>query len=1003
MIAWAVQRPAVVRAIIGALLLAGSVALARLPLATRPHVEFPRLRIAATWPGASAELVEAHVTAPIEAAVQSLRGVRRVSSQSGDGDMWLTVELEEHSKVQLMRLAVLERLELLRPGFPSGASAPRVGTDVPDQLSEQPLLQYTISGPYTAGTLARMCRERITPWISAVPGVAGVDVTGGAEQGVVVAYDAARLRQLAIAPEALAHALSTAQLRRGVGMERIGAGQRPVIVDASSVSTASLEDLPVLSGARGTPFRLGALAAVRLEEDARDRFYRVNGEPAVGLTIVRGPGTDAIRVAAEVRRTMTGVLDQMAPGIKIRVQSDESVDLARELTALAMRGTIAGFLVVLVLIAAFRDYRPVVLVLASAVVAVAGTALGMYLLHVPANLLTIAGLGMGIGILVHNGVVVVCRLRAVPDVPGERAEAARRITPVVCGATLSTAAVLLPFLYLQGNAGAAFAPFALAFALALGWSTLSAIVMIPALGPASASRSVTAPFFRRAYTHSVVFLLRRRRLALAVVVAVLGVVGWSFVRKVPRFNFSVWWNQRPSLTVRLRFPRGSDLSSLDAGMRQFERIVRRRDGVDQVVAQGSNDGAWLQVSFVRGAEMTSLPYRLQEELTHRAMFMGGAMVRVQYQGPGYASGARAGIPQFRIKLLGYSYDQVERIARDLRVRLEHIPRVRNVDINAGRFWGEERAATVVLEPDRAALTRFGLTVRDLASVVSREVSGSIGRTQLAVDGAEMRVSLRSSGARDRSLDDLRGLVVPNRRGAPVRIGDLARVDERQTIAQIDRENQQYVRTISYEFRGPTKLGERTHKAFLESISVPPGYSVSDDSWFSWGEDDSTKGLWFVFAGGVLLVSLVVAVVLDSIWATARLLLTLPIALTGSAAAFWVTGAAFTREAVVGVILVVGLAGNQAIQLVDAALARRRAAARARRAFTATEVVRAARDRSGMIALVTLTTLASLLPLAVGTDADELFGAIALATLGGTIAGTIAALWILPLLLVRWRA
>jgi multidrug efflux pump subunit AcrB len=176
--------------------------------------------------------------------------------------------------------------------------------------------------------------------------------------------------------------------------------------------------------------------------------------------------------------------------------------------------------------------------------------------------------------------------------------------------------------------------------------------------------------------------------------------------------------------------------------------------------------------------------------------------------------------------------------------------------------------------------------------------------------------------------------------------------------------------------------------------------VDDDSWFSWGEDESGKGLWVVFAAGVVLVILAVAIVFDSIWATAMVFLSLPVALAGSAAAFWIAGAAFTREAAVGVILVVGLAVNQAVLLVDAALQHRRRSARGLNAVT---VVRICRDRSGMILLVSLTTLASLVPLAVGTSSGELFQQIAIATLGGTLAGAIVALWVLPLLMLHWRS
>lgn len=996
MIGWAVRRPAVVLAGAAALLLAGGVAFTRLPLATRPHVELPRLGITAQWPGASAELVEAYLTAPIEAATQSVRGVRKISSQSDEGATSLTVELEQHANVQLTRLGILERLELLRPAFPPGASAPRVGNYVPEELAQQPLLRYTISGPYTAGALALIARNQIMPGLTAVPGVAGVDVLGGAEQGVVVAYDPQRLRQLAITPTVLQDALSIAQLRRALGTQYARSAARPVVLDARATTAEALAELPVRN------VRLGELASVRMEEDARDAFYRVNGEPAVGLTISRLPGADAIRTAAAVRRVLGGLTASLPLGVKTRVQSDESVELARQLTTLSLRGGIALLAVFAVLAIALRNARAVALVLGSAFVAIAGTALGLHLLHIPANLLTLAGLGMGIGILVQNGVVVVDRLRAAPSTVEGRIDAGRQITPAVVGATLTTAVVLLPFLYLQGNARAAFTPFAVAFALALGWSVVSSVVMMPALGATVRHTVPRSPRLLDGYTRSVTALLRWRWPALVLCAALLGVVAWGFIGKVPRFNYGAWWGQQATLSARLSFPRGSDPQTLDAGMREFERVVVGRAGVDQVVTQGFRDGAWLQVTFARGADATPIPYVLQEELTQRAILIGGASVGIQYQGPGYYSGGGGGIPQFRIKLLGYSYGGVELLARDLERRLNRIPRVRNVDINAGRFWGQEKAYTIVLEPDRAALARYELTARDLATAVGQQVSGQVGSSWLEVDGEEVRVSLKAAGARDRSLAELRAAFVPNPRGAPVRVADLAAVDERQTLSRIDRENQQYVRTISYEFRGPQKLGERTHRSFLASIAVPPGYGAGDDSWFSWGEDESAKGLWLVFAAGVILVILAVAIVFDSVWATGMVFLSLPVALAGSAAAFWIAGAAFTREAAVGVILVVGLAVNQSILLVDAALARRRGRSRESRLLSGADVVRASRDRAGMIVLVTLTTLASLLPLAVGTAPDELFGAIALATAGGTLAGTIGALWVVPLLLPRWR-
>jgi multidrug efflux pump subunit AcrB len=410
---------------------------------------------------------------------------------------------------------------------------------------------------------------------------------------------------------------------------------------------------------------------------------------------------------------------------------------------------------------------------------------------------------------------------------------------------------------------------------------------------------------------------------------------------------------------------------------------------------------------------------MEEAMTERAVLIGGAQISVRGQGPGFFNGGGAGGASFRIKLLGYSFSGVERLARDIQQRLEAISRVRNVNINAGSFFGAERATSVILTPNRPALAKAGITSRDFAAAINREIRGSAGGLRLEFEGEETQVDLKAEGARERSLDELRTALVPNEARSPVRVSDLAEVGEREGLSTISREDQQYVRIVSYDFRGPTKLANRTHEAFMKSLAAPAGYTISDEK-FDWATDDSSKGLWLVFATGVVLVILAVAMVFDSIWAAAMVFLSLPLCLGGVAATFWITKTSFSREAAVGVILVVGLAVHQAILLVDAALEKRRSVgsvgsagsesavpptsptARPNRKLTVDDVLAAASDRAGMIILVTLTTLASLIPLAVGTKSDSLFGSIALATAGGTLAGTIGALWIVPAYLVSRR-
>lgn len=495
--------------------------------------------------------------------------------------------------------------------------------------------------------------------------------------------------------------------------------------------------------------------------------------------------------------------------------------------------------------------------------------------------------------------------------------------------------------------------------------------------------------------------LRWRWVTLGLTVAVLGVLTWGFTKKVRRFAFGgIGGQQRTTVSASLTFPRGSDPQSLDRAISELESIAVGAEGVEQVVTQSRGyTAAQVVVFYTLEAGRTALPLQMQEDLTQRAVFIGGATVSVSGQGPAfYSGGGSSSGGNYRILVKGYSYDGVTRVASDLGTRLERIPRVRNVNLNAGTFFGADRAITATLEPDRGALARYRLTSQEFATAVQREVRGQAGAQRIEIDGEEIPVSVKAKGARERSIDELSMAIVPTAAGSPVRIGDLARVGEREVPGSVVREDQQYVRVLGYEFRGPTKLADRTHKSFMESIAVPVGYAAEDVNQFGYVSDDSEKGLWLVFGIGLALVFLAVAIVFDSVWATMMVFLILPVALGGVMGAFWATGAAFTREAAVGVILVVGLAVNQCVLLVDAALERRRRQAR----LTGAAVLRSALDRPGMIVLITLTTLASMVPLAWGSSATTLFGAIALATAGGTVAGTVGAMLILPALAVSPR-
>ncbi len=997
MIRWAAGRPAVIWSLAAGITVAGVVAFTKLPLATKTQVDTPRISVSARWTFASPELVETYMTSPIESAIQGVRGIHKISSQSSEGTARVTIELDPGIDATMARLAILERMEALRPELPPAAQRTlNVSQYVPEDLAEAPLLEINVTGPYTPGALSKITNDVVVPRFAALAGVAGYSVRGEAQNGVVVSYDATRLRQMGIDPNQLSTAIGGARIIDVIGEEKLGASVRNVVVRDTPKELADLGRLPI-TDAGGQIHRLDEVASIRPEEDRQGNFYRLDGLTAVTLALTREGGADAIKTVARAKAMIGEVQGLVPQGVRLRIASDSSEDLVKQLNDLLLRGAIAFGAVALVLLLTLRSFKGTGLVLGSAAVAIAGTALGLYLLHIPANMLTLAGLAMGIGILVQNGLVVVERLRGVPNTPEGRAAAGVRIAPAVMGSTLTTAVVLFPFLFLQGDARAAFVPFAAAFALALFWSVATALVLIPAVGQGHVASGGWRRL-SRGYDWTVRHLLRFRYLTIVLTFALLGVLTWGFVTKVPRSSWGGWWgDQRETVTASVRFPKGSDPEQVERLISELEKVAVGREGVAIVRAQGFPGGGNLTVEFTPEGSAAGMPWAISDELIQRAVLVGGTdNIQVSKpQGQGYYNGSGGSGPSRRIKILGYSFEGVLRLAEDLQRRLGQIPRVRDVNINAGSYWGGKPTVSIALRPDREALGEFGATAQDFVGSVAREISGGGGGTRLEFDDEELPVSVRALNVRERQLGQLEEARVSNPARAPIRINDVSSVGEVEGLAEIQRENQQYVRILSYDFRGPQKLADRTHKSFMAAIAVPKGYEVSDEK-FEWSDDDSSKGLWLVGGIGVLLVLLSVALVFDSAWASFMVFIAILMSLGGVIAAFWVSDTAFTREAAVGVILVVGLAVNQAILLIDAVLeSRRRSGKRA----SGADVLRGTRDRAGMIVLVTLTTIASLVPMAWGSATTSLFGAIALATAGGVAAGTIAALWLLPPVLV----
>ncbi|HEU4452549.1 MAG TPA: efflux RND transporter permease subunit, partial [Longimicrobium sp.] len=460
MIRFSIRRPVAVGMAYLALALLGVASWLELPVELLPDTELPQLRITAEWRGASPETTEAFLTSPLEAAVQQVRGVEKVTSVSeergGAGRASIDVQFGRDVDMDFARLELSERLAALEEELPDGAGRPQVEQYVPAEFAEQqsPFLLYTISGPYTPEALRLHVDEVIAPELRQLDGVAEVRTWGGRQRLLEIELNEARILGLGLDPERIRARVQELEFVRQAGAVRQGGMMYAVALRERAASPEEVRRLPLLTD-QGRIVRLQDVATVRDTHEDPQTHYRIDGESAVSFQVYKETGTNVVEVADAVKAHLASMEGRHPRGARILLDSDESEGVRTQLTDLRWRALSSALIVFVVLFLFLRSFRSAAIVFTSIGFSVLITLNLVYFGGLSLNVLTLMGLAMGFGLIIDNAVVVLENIyrRAAPgDDPAAAAErGAREMVLPVLAATLTTIIVFVPFVYLQGE------------------------------------------------------------------------------------------------------------------------------------------------------------------------------------------------------------------------------------------------------------------------------------------------------------------------------------------------------------------------------------------------------------------------------------------------------------------------------------------------------------------------------------------------------------------------
>ncbi|HET7038639.1 MAG TPA: efflux RND transporter permease subunit, partial [Gemmatimonadales bacterium] len=508
-------------------------------------------------------------------------------------------------------------------------------------------------------------------------------------------------------------------------------------------------------------------------------------------------------------------------------------------------------------------------------------------------------------------------------------------------------------------------------------------------------RSAGPPLYVRLYSALIRRTLRWHWAAIAVGLAALGGSYYLFNKHVTRgVLWGRWWGEQTFINIVIQLPRGEELDRTDELARFFEVKLRQLPEVERFVTNVMPQYATIRVTFPDSLETTQIPPAIKEQMVAYSNQFGGAEVRVYGFGPSFYGGGSSP-PNYSIKVLGYNYETVRDIAEDLGRRLRRFARIRDVDVNsAGGWYVRDKASEFILRLDRGRLGLHGLTAQDVVYQVGAAVRGNTRLGRVRIAGEELRFDVKLEDNENVDVLELPEVLLQTPSGQPVRLGDVASTGERDVLSRIERADQQYQRYVSYEFRGPTKLGDRVRDAVIAATELPEGYTIEGEQEWVWSTEEQQQ-IYQVMVISLVLIFMVTAALFESLRQPFVVLMAVPMALVGVFLIFYFLDASFTREAYIGVIMMGGIVVNNAILLVDHVnLLRRKYGVPLREA-----TVQGTVDRVRPILMTSFTTILGLMPLVLFSEyADaNIWNALGLALIGGLTSSTLFVLTITPAL------
>jgi HAE1 family hydrophobic/amphiphilic exporter-1 len=997
-----VRRPVLSTMLLLAFVVLGFFSFNRMVIEMMPNVEFPFIIVTTVYPGASPGEVESQVTKKIEDAVSTIANVKNLQSISQENLSQVFIEFELETDVDIDAINVKDKVDAIQAEIPDNAEKSVI---MKFDIQAFPIIELAVSAPRPLEEVYQIADKVIKERLARIDGVADVEITGKREREIRVEVAPERLRAYGLSILDVMGVVSAANLNVPAGHITRGASEITLRMVGEVTSPGELADFRLpLPGGGTIPLSEVADITDTTEELRESSTY--NGQAVIGLSINKRSDGNTVEVANHVYRTLDRLRATVDPDIEI-ILTDNAASFVEGAVNDVLQNIAIGIMLTAILLLIFlHNWRQTLVAAISMPVSVVATFLLMDQSGFTLNIMSLMALGISIGTLVTNSIVVIENISRLIHKGIEPQEAAVQgtgeVAVAVMASTLTNVVVFTPIAFMSGIIGRFFLQFGLTVVYATAFSLIVCFTVVPMLA-ARMLRPKAEPgtpryngFMERigrrfdafydqmscGYRDILASFLehRWRPITIAIALFIFGIFLFGFVGG--EFMPAIDQNK---LIVQMSLPAGTSLERTREVASRVEDILKSHPEVKGVIVKigggqrGVEDAdivATLVTPDQRHMHVTELLQIIRPELAG----IPDAEISVILEAEG---GATADLV---MEVLSNNQEELDIAADQMLAIIEGIPGL--VEVQTTRKVGKPEINVL---PLRHQLVARGLNTGSMGMMLRGAYEG-VEAGVYREEGEEYDIVVKYSEADRKDPALINDFPVPSRAGYTVPLSDIADIRVRTGESEINRKDKQRLVTVSANIAtGSLSEMRSAIDAELEKIDIPPSVTIRHGGMAEM-QDESFASIFEALILAIILIYIVMAAILESFIHPITVMITLPLALIGVAVALFFSGQTINIFSLMSVVMLVGIVVNNAILMLDYTAQLRAKGMRLKEAL-----LEACPTRLRPIIMANLAIAVGMIPQAIGGSGLEFRAPMAIVQIGGVLISAFFTLFVIPVI------